>query len=831
MKKTKHVSVVTFALMLILSVSTFSVKADSANEIPQASASIVTTIYAKDAVIYAEDYAPSKFYDPCLGATPDAEALRLMAMIDGVYGWDADNKSISHLIRIVDDGGFTLEKVGGGLEASFTISYAAIDGNGEELAVASRTITVYQFMRLSPSALWSNAFGGDAIEGSLRFYIDTAGGMRGGVLDVDHSLRKNISGIWTGNYCSPPHMKWMVGTAGYHSGSGLWLSGGVDLGTATPKDVSMDGPVQTATLEWEHPWGGGHITFRWIVTYERSADIFSHEWEMINHTGAPLEDVRLYYGGHHTLGGGAESGWTDYDENNFEISGWKDTANGVSIFRSTGPEAPSYYDTRYYESTPMIAIGENLGNYTRPVGEGFHTAYYMQWDTAAVPDGDSWTVNAEEGIINPGELAIIPQTSKTVPPNITVTYEFTVRNLTNESFNADLSVVSSNAWSASIEGSNTLHMTPLGSTNSRQTVRVNLAIPDDAADGAMDTLTLAATSPSYSASGSVTTYIDSSKILAVTVRYDKNHTDNNVTHPWTEDPIKTKTLAVGSPYILPAAPTRTGYTFAGWFTVSANTGGAEVTGATIVTNLSNHTLYARWNAISDGSSGDSGSTFKPTGSEPAASVPAPMAQKRHAPYINGYSDGSVRPDTNITRAEMAIILWRLLSAEKAVDAETAPFTDVPANAWYAQSVNRLSELGILKGYPDGAFRPNSFMTREEFVAVVCRYFNTALEGGGNPFHDVVSGWAFDYIITASSLDWINGYSDGSFRPYANITRAEAVTILNRILDRTLLQQNVPNKYHRFYIDLSSDHWAFQDMIEASVEHSYTIDDETEAWDQ
>jgi hypothetical protein len=176
-------------------------------------------------------------------------------------------------------------------------------------------------------------------------------------------------------------------------------------------------------------------------------------------------------------------------------------------------------------------------------------------------------------------------------------------------------------------------------------------------------------------------------------------------------------------------------------------------------------------------------------------------------------------------------MWRLLPDSLQAGSGSDLFSDITANAWYAEAVNCLAGMGILKGYKDGSFKPNAPISREEFTAVLCRFFEAELIDGDNPYSDV-AGWAYSYIVADAELGWLIGYNDGTFRPKAFITRAEAVTAINSILDRKVLAEDIPVEYHAIYSDLSEGHLAFQDILEASVIHSYTIGNAgTEIWQQ
>ncbi|MDR2712658.1 MAG: S-layer homology domain-containing protein, partial [Clostridiales bacterium] len=192
----------------------------------------------------------------------------------------------------------------------------------------------------------------------------------------------------------------------------------------------------------------------------------------------------------------------------------------------------------------------------------------------------------------------------------------------------------------------------------------------------------------------------------------------------------------------------------------------------------------------------------------------------HISYIKGYPDGTVRPDIGITRAEVAMIFWRLLKTSAKNDDVGNSFRDVKDGVWYTQAINYLAMMGILEGYPDGSFKPNQKITRAEFTAIVAR-FDDLLTGTAAPFKDVPQNhWAYKYIVSSYSNVWIIGYPDGTFRPSADITRAEVVTIVNRMLGRALDKSDVPVSLNSLFIDLSPGHWAFADLIEASIEHDF-----------
>lgn len=189
----------------------------------------------------------------------------------------------------------------------------------------------------------------------------------------------------------------------------------------------------------------------------------------------------------------------------------------------------------------------------------------------------------------------------------------------------------------------------------------------------------------------------------------------------------------------------------------------------------------------------------------------------HLKYIGGYPDGSVRPDGKITRAEVAIIFWRLLKNPAKNDPVDNGFTDLKGDEEHAQAVNYLAQLGIIQGYEDGSFRPFAAISRVEFAAIASR-FDDLSSSTANPFTDVPEDyWAYGYIVSAYQKGWINGYPGGEFRPQSSISRAEAIKIVNCMLGRGIQLADLPEDLPS-YPDLTRSHWAYCEIMEASVSH-------------
>lgn len=185
--------------------------------------------------------------------------------------------------------------------------------------------------------------------------------------------------------------------------------------------------------------------------------------------------------------------------------------------------------------------------------------------------------------------------------------------------------------------------------------------------------------------------------------------------------------------------------------------------------------------------------------------------KQHEPYVSGYEDHTFRPSRGITRGEAAKMLYSLLREPPKVAA--SPFSDIPAGKWYSEAVVALAQLGVFHGYEDGTFRPNAPITRAELVTALTAFVPKA--GTKSPFSDVPeSSWACQSIVTASSLGWISGYPNGTFQPKKTISRAEAVLVVNRALERTGTGF-AENRTGNYFTDLTEDHWAYSHIVEAS----------------
>ena len=202
----------------------------------------------------------------------------------------------------------------------------------------------------------------------------------------------------------------------------------------------------------------------------------------------------------------------------------------------------------------------------------------------------------------------------------------------------------------------------------------------------------------------------------------------------------------------------------------------------------------------------------------------------HIQYVFGYPDGTVKPDLGITRAEAAAVFHRLLSNDNKNDFAISTFTDISTEEWYYQPIAFLEAYGVLYGYPDGTYRPDEIVTRAEYAVIASRFDDLEVSAS-NRFSDVTDDhWAVGFINSAAAKGWVTGNEEGAFEPGDSITRAQVVTIINRILNRAIRQENIPVDV-KGYKDLPKTHWAYSALIEASDTHEYdlTDGDATELW--
>ena len=300
----------------------------------------------------------------------------------------------------------------------------------------------------------------------------------------------------------------------------------------------------------------------------------------------------------------------------------------------------------------------------------------------------------------------------------------------------------------------------------------------------------------------------------------------------------TETSAV----INPQSPSRNNFGFTGW-SLSKNAPqtliSKDATFASLYLkqsgmngNFDKINLYAVWTENGGGGGGGGGS-HKPTVTIPD-DVPTGLNGKDHYAYVVGYPDGMVYPQKNITRAEVATIFFRLLTDEtrEANMTKSNSYNDMKDGAWYTCAVSTLSKMGIIKGYEDGSFKPDASISRAEFAAIAARFDP---DGDKTPatFSDVSSHWAKDEISIAANHGWIKGYEDGSFKPDQKITRAETMTLVNRVLKRLPETKDDLHKDMKTWPDNQNESaWFYLAVQEATNSHYQKLkkDGTHETWE-
>lgn len=275
------------------------------------------------------------------------------------------------------------------------------------------------------------------------------------------------------------------------------------------------------------------------------------------------------------------------------------------------------------------------------------------------------------------------------------------------------------------------------------------------------------------------------------------------------DPV---TVRHGNAVAKPKDPVNGGYIFDGWYT--DKTYRTPYNFATPLTQ--DTTIYAKWFLIVL-----PGVTVK-------KNTPK-LNTADHFAYVQGYPDGTVKPAGNITRAETAAILFRLMddASRKTYYSTKSGFRDVASGSWYNTYVATLNNAGVITDSSNGCFRPNEAITRAELAAMLAKFSETT--GAANYFNDVSAKyWAANAIAICAKLGWITGYPDGTFRPDKNVTRAELMAMINRATGRAPKSADAFLPGMKTWIDNTSDKWYYLDVQEATNSHSYTVKD-SEKW--
>ena len=268
---------------------------------------------------------------------------------------------------------------------------------------------------------------------------------------------------------------------------------------------------------------------------------------------------------------------------------------------------------------------------------------------------------------------------------------------------------------------------------------------------------------------------------------------------------KDERCSSGTKVTLDKTPTRESYTFTGWYADKALT--QKITS---VTMNSDKTVYAGWEA---------------TG------VPDKLNGDDHFAYVIGYPDGKVHPKGNISRAETATIFFRLLKADIRDGNLTADngFSDVANGQWHNKAISTMAKLGIVKGRRADSFDPDASITRAEFAAICARFNTKPVENNGS-FSDISGHWAENEIERAAAFGWISGYPDGTFRPDARITRAEAMTMINRVLCRMPQSESDLLDSMVTWPDNKPSDWHYLAVQEATNSHDFNRQGEVgESW--
>ena len=212
---------------------------------------------------------------------------------------------------------------------------------------------------------------------------------------------------------------------------------------------------------------------------------------------------------------------------------------------------------------------------------------------------------------------------------------------------------------------------------------------------------------------------------------------------------------------------------------------------------------------------------------------AELNRTDHFAFLVGYTGGTFGPERNMTRAEVTTMFARLLTEQIEADKTYSnTFTDVPKGYWAANYIGYMQQLGIITGYSDGSFRPDAPVTRAEFAAIASRF--EKLTEGSKSFADVPDTyWAARYINFAATRGWVTGYSDGTFKPENTITRAEVAAVTCRLLERSADQNYIRSHFNelRTFSDMTESHWAYWYAMEAANGHDYTKSGGSENWNR
>ena len=262
-------------------------------------------------------------------------------------------------------------------------------------------------------------------------------------------------------------------------------------------------------------------------------------------------------------------------------------------------------------------------------------------------------------------------------------------------------------------------------------------------------------------------------------------------------------------------PTVEGKEFGGFYADAAFT--QPLTGKKTFTTST--TIYTKW-------------TDKGTEPVDPDKPDQPIFTDKHIAYIIGYPEGTVKPEDNISREEVATVFYRLLRAEKQIEIASTEnrFSDVDESRWSNKAISSMAKGGYISGYESGTFKPEQFITRAEFVTIIANMYKLD-KTPATSFSDVTNGyWASGYIGAISTKGWVNGYEDGTFKPEQFITRAEVMATVNRMLGRKVSADGI-SADAKIWSDISASDWYYLDVVEATNAHEYTKAEgaEAETW--
>ncbi len=464
---------------------------------------------------------------------------------------------------------------------------------------------------------------------------------------------------------------------------------------------------------------------------------------------------------------------------NVNFSGTSDVA--LIDYKSTLNMEPirTLFDKRYVELVvPSLSELESEFNAGIITSDIDVTITYPSTVTLA---GDK---NVIGGLVGDGNNVVYAETGRTIDTNSVTIHYKNKDNLTVAELEAnktpylnDVTFALNDVTSYQTTGTHTVTVTLSGSTtvefaSKTQTVSYSGTKPHDV---------IITRTPDGGGGGGVTSY---------TLTYVSNGGTQ----------YASETYNSGTRVEINKVPVKNGFEFDGWYSDKELT--QKVTSVEMIKNI---TVYAGWREI-------------------RSDVPGMLNGEDHFAYIIGYPDGNVRPNDNITRAEVATIFFRLLKDEvrEANISVENDYVDVNKGDWHNKAISTLTKLGIVKGKLDSRFAPDDYITRAEFAAIAAR-FDDSLYTVKDNFSDIALHWAEEEIHESAAHGWVRGYEDNTFKPDQNITRAEAMTLINRVLNR--LPETTDDLHEdmvRWPDNSDENEWYYLAVQEATNSHDYNV---------